>query len=1198
MIAMSKLKFKQVIVPSHDKPIPTTELVKRLRSLLDELSDMEQETTDRDSLLPVASSLVNQNLLHHRDKGIRSFVGCCIVELLRLCAPDAPYTLSQLEEIFQVILKLLSGLENSESTYYLQVYRILESLSNVKSAVLMVDLPNAESFLVTIFRLFFDISRKGTNKNVEFYMLDIIHQLINEINSVPQVAMNILFAQLISGHGVREYIGSPDSQNHGPAFQLARNIFRDSSDRLQRYVCQYFSDIVFDTKDSVSDEKTNPEFIFAHNLVIQLWEYAPLTLLNIVPQFENELQAEQTSVRRVAIQTVRLMLPNHSLWSDYPKVWAAFCGRLNDKVTACRVDCVEKLMDVLRNPLASSDVTNYIIQLYQGKLADTDEKVRIAALQAIGHVSLDIIKTHVPVEILKLMGDRLRDKKLSVRIQAIQTLSKIYHIAFPGLEAGEEVSIQLFSWIPSSLLEVFYINDEATNTTVDLAMNELVLQQLNSDTDTRVNRLLVAMNHFSEKALRVFFMLQQRQLRFSGYCKYFIECCKNYNGGVMDENEEEMTSRLKKVIGAISLKTVNPSLNESSLQKFADTNDRQAYKMLMETFSPKNDYQTVLKNVKHLFKRVSASMSTQHFECFRLLVYRCALFVFNKTIVIELVNKIGSLQNNLQYAKSAELLLQQLPLIHPEIYEELFSSMESMILSFSLKADVKVLKTLSHFAKKKINFSVSPEVIGILKSLCFQGTDGQAKQAATVLAFAGNFFDLDSFVSEIIDGLHYDSSLSVRLSTLAQLVLYRLDAVEKHADFITECLVKEIIQMVPEANEDQNETEEWCDFQSLDHLYRCKVLAVKVLVNRLRAGYHSPEALEIAAPVLKLLNVILLTEGEISPHKNTSRLGKAHLRLIAGKSLLKLAAIPTYAEYLDFNTYLRTSLLCQDPFFDVRNAFIQNLQKKLQYRKLPMQFYAIIFLVVHDPEEEIITKMSLWICSQVIHFRKMHNYTMEYVITYLLHLLSHHPDISLSDNENVFDFVKYIQFYVENVASSDNIPIIFHLVQRIKQNYDAVEPERKYVYMLSDIAQKVIQTKAQSMGWSLTTYPKQVRLPSIIFKPFDTSEEKQKFFSKNFLTPEIESAIEHMVRSSTIGSTARLLTKSNATRNGNHEKLKRKRFGTRQPKPKKQERKNEEQAHLPRRASTRVSSKQVNYTEAESEKSENSEASSEFGEEE
>jgi sister-chromatid-cohesion protein PDS5 len=77
--------------------IPVADLLDRLQTLAQELRKMEQEEIDKDSFRKVSQELTNGHLLAHRDKGVRAWTASCIVDILRLCAPDAPFTANQLK---------------------------------------------------------------------------------------------------------------------------------------------------------------------------------------------------------------------------------------------------------------------------------------------------------------------------------------------------------------------------------------------------------------------------------------------------------------------------------------------------------------------------------------------------------------------------------------------------------------------------------------------------------------------------------------------------------------------------------------------------------------------------------------------------------------------------------------------------------------------------------------------------------------------------------------------------------------------------------------------------------------------------------------------------------------------------------------------------------------------------------------------
>lgn len=91
------LRFNEPISWRGGRPIATTELVRRLDKLSKELTELDQDWEHKESLNKVAKELCSANILGHKDKGVKAFAACCLVDILKICAPDAPFTPSQLK---------------------------------------------------------------------------------------------------------------------------------------------------------------------------------------------------------------------------------------------------------------------------------------------------------------------------------------------------------------------------------------------------------------------------------------------------------------------------------------------------------------------------------------------------------------------------------------------------------------------------------------------------------------------------------------------------------------------------------------------------------------------------------------------------------------------------------------------------------------------------------------------------------------------------------------------------------------------------------------------------------------------------------------------------------------------------------------------------------------------------------------------
>lgn len=95
--ALQQLQFNEPLSWRAGKPIPVAKLLQRLEKLGLELRQLEQEETDCDSLANVSHELAGAHLLGHRDKGVRAWTACCLVDILRLTAPTAPFNLNRVK---------------------------------------------------------------------------------------------------------------------------------------------------------------------------------------------------------------------------------------------------------------------------------------------------------------------------------------------------------------------------------------------------------------------------------------------------------------------------------------------------------------------------------------------------------------------------------------------------------------------------------------------------------------------------------------------------------------------------------------------------------------------------------------------------------------------------------------------------------------------------------------------------------------------------------------------------------------------------------------------------------------------------------------------------------------------------------------------------------------------------------------------
>ncbi len=544
---------------------------------------------------------------------------------------------------------------------------VLQSLAQVKSIVLLTDIPSSEPLLVHLFTSFFDMlssSSKATNgeqlaKNVELNLTAILEILVDESTSLPAEVVDIIMAQFLRADPYAINNNVRRSKKHGatvvdekqltltsnelpPAYNMAKSICNSCTDKMARYVSQYFNDVIMDASSSSApnggakhrsrrrssielDESDDEaphgpteddmqELHKAHCLLRELWRACPGVLQNVIPQLEAELSTENVQLRLLATETLGDIVSGIgaagpppdpfmdpaayppatiSMYSQtpvaqnllttpcspqpfphtHPGAYTSFLGRRQDKSGIIRAAWTTGIGRILTTSAGGVGLSRQeeerLISDLARMLGDADEKVRIAAVKAIGGFGFRDFLAKLgasgniskPGSVLAILAERVRDRKHAVRVEAMQILGRIWGVAAGEIAAGEEEVTALIGDVPSNILHTFYTNDVEIHVLLDHVLFELLLplsyppikpkgnktavsssqrvadsqgsgeaeaQGLDADT-LRTERILVLVKHLDEKAKKVFFALHGRQVSMARVMAAFLTRCEDYN---------------------------------------------------------------------------------------------------------------------------------------------------------------------------------------------------------------------------------------------------------------------------------------------------------------------------------------------------------------------------------------------------------------------------------------------------------------------------------------------------------------------------------------------------------------------------------------------------------------------------------------------------------------------------------------------
>ena len=81
---------------------------------------------------PLAVHLADDYYLNHQSRDVQLLVACCIADILRIFAPEAPYKdVNQIKTIFYFLIKQLGGLKDPKDPAFKRYFYLLENLVRI-----------------------------------------------------------------------------------------------------------------------------------------------------------------------------------------------------------------------------------------------------------------------------------------------------------------------------------------------------------------------------------------------------------------------------------------------------------------------------------------------------------------------------------------------------------------------------------------------------------------------------------------------------------------------------------------------------------------------------------------------------------------------------------------------------------------------------------------------------------------------------------------------------------------------------------------------------------------------------------------------------------------------------------------------------------------------------------------------------------
>lgn len=934
----------------------------------------------------------------------------------------------------------------------------------------------------------------------------------------------------------------------------------------------------------------------AHALIRELWRAAPTILQNVVPQLDAELSADNVHLRQIATEAfgdmiagigaagpppppsldpaayppVRLMdepatpteanvlttpFSPQSFAQSHHATYRNFVGRKNDKSGTIRAAWVTAVGHILSTSaggigLSREDETELIGGLVD-KLNDGEEKVRLAAVKAIELFKFKDVILRLGTtggvdkqgSLFASLADRCRDRKPSVRVDAMVLLGKLWAVGSADIEEGQDAVTACLGGVPSRIINSFYANDPDLNVLLDRVMfeclvplrfplvksksgkggsNKNAMSQAEQDS-IRAERILLMLKSLDQMAQKAFFAMQARQPQFAKGVSLFVQHCEAYNGGVIDANDNNVKANLNKTIEWIGRFFPDGLKVRADLQKFAKLNERRSYQLIKYAIEPESDFKTVRRAISELITKLQSTNAAVALDTLIPLLYRSSSLMFNRSHLAPIMDFSKSDKNGL--AAVAHLVLNDISQRNPDVFKQHADELRKEIVEQSPSeskvndaAVVDILKAYASYAKKyPKDISFDRSLTQTLINYAMYGTPPKAAKFAVNIILAKNDdkgkVTATNLLRKTMQDIGYGKPYFLnKLATISQLERLAPSVTVDEGDAIQELTLKSILREV-QTDAKPGQDPSWVDDADMDEEIQSKCLALRIIVNQVIATEGEADSETRVKAVFKLLKTFVVNEGEFCKVKDTPLHHKKRLRLLAGLLMLKLATIKKYDDQLDPVTFNKLAELVQDSEVQVRRRFMEKLQSYLTHGKLRARFLTMLFLVAFEPSPDVKNRVETWIRSRALYYAENKKEVMESIIGRLIPLLAHHPDYSALAAD-LADFANYFLFYLNAVATEANLGLISKYTERTKQTRDAVNPEASdNLYVLSDLAQAVIRKFQEKRGWSFRVFPGKVGLATGLFAPLPSSEVAEAIAKKQYISDELDEKLDSLLRS-------------------------------------------------------------------------------------
>nr|XP_043637270.1 sister chromatid cohesion protein PDS5-like [Erigeron canadensis] len=227
---MTKSKTKMKLMDAGKKllhlPSSNADLLQALSQMEQFLSGVQRSSSEStmNALHPIIDALIDKKLVKNPDMDVNISVCCCLCEIMRIMAPELPYTGKETKEFLKLVVTTFEKLSITSGGCYTRMTKFFDIFSNFSLPALMSSL-QLDRLIVRLFKQFLNAA-DSNSPAVVCKMEEFMTMIIEESEPLNLELVDLLVTAVRMDNKIR----SPF------CWQLAENIIDSCADQLRPHL--------------------------------------------------------------------------------------------------------------------------------------------------------------------------------------------------------------------------------------------------------------------------------------------------------------------------------------------------------------------------------------------------------------------------------------------------------------------------------------------------------------------------------------------------------------------------------------------------------------------------------------------------------------------------------------------------------------------------------------------------------------------------------------------------------------------------------------------------------------------------------------------------------------------------------------------------------------------------------------------------